>query len=316
MEVRPMQVESISFGSLAALKVKKPGVELTIVTQVGPRIAELMEPGGQNILFWDPANFKSTRKRGDWFLFGGHRVWTTRPGADEGEETYAIDNGLCTVKTASRRGQVSRLVITGAEHPIFKIQRSLVIVDNGLDCSVDVLNRVTNTSDMLWSGGLWGLTCTNPEGCRYFIPLPTEKPPFGWSPFGVTLFPNWAGHTSPFPNPQLALTDKFLLVDPQGTETKVAIEVPGGWMGCHTSSVNFYKMVAYDPVAIDRCPNRSNFAFYIGPGNFMVEMEVMGPWRTLRPGETLGLMERWVLLPPLAPENVDFGQLKQFRKGL
>jgi len=316
MEVRLMQVESANLDLLTGLKVRKPGVEMTIVTQVGPRIAELMAPGGPNILFWDPDGFKSARKRGEWFLRGGHRVWTTQPGADECEGTYAVDNEQCKVERDGDAGNVSRLVITGAEHPVFNIRRSLVVVDNGLECSVDVINRVTNTGDMLWSGGLWGLTCTNPEGCTYFIPLPTQKPPSGWSPFTVRFFPNWAGHTSPFPNPQLVWTEKFLVINPQGIETKVAIEVPAGWIGCYGPHVNFYKMVAYDQRIIDRCPNGTNIAFYIGPKNFMVEMEVMGPCVTLRPGETLELRERWVLLPPCAPENVDSGQLDTFKEGL
>jgi len=315
-----MQIEQTNFDLLTGLKVSKPGVEMVIVTQVGPRIAELRwRPGDPSILFWDPDGFKSTRKRGDWYLRGGHRVWTTQPGADECEGTYAPDNEQCKVEREGGDGKcgVTKLTVTGADHPVFKIQRSLVVEDNGLDGSVDVINRVTNTShEMLWSGGLWGLTCTAPEGCTYFIPLPTQKPPSGWSPFSVRFFPNWAGHASPFPNPQLAWTDRFLIITPQGTETKVAIEVPAGWIGCHDPHANFYKMVAYDPRTIDRCPNGMNVAFYIAPDRSMVEMEVMGPWVTLRPGETLELRERWVLLPPCVPENVDFAQLNQFRNGL
>jgi len=40
-------------------------------------------------------------------------------------------------------------------------------------------------------------------------------------------------------------------------------------------------------------------AFYVGPENFMVEMETMSPWVTLRPGETCEHEEIWLLTDPI-----------------
>ncbi len=54
----------------------------------GPRIAFFGRPGGENLLLWGPGKYK----RKDWELMGGHRLWITRPGADEAEETYSPDN--------------------------------------------------------------------------------------------------------------------------------------------------------------------------------------------------------------------------------
>lgn len=39
--------------------------------------------GRANLLFWDDAG---EHTRGPWRLYGGHRLWTTRPDADESEE--------------------------------------------------------------------------------------------------------------------------------------------------------------------------------------------------------------------------------------
>ena len=55
----------------------------------------------------------------------------------------------------------------------------------------------------------------------------------------------------------------------------------------------FAKHAAYQPDA--SYPLGTNLAVYVGPKNFMVEMETMGPSATLKPGQSLGLRETWVL---------------------
>ena len=55
----------------------------------------------------------------------------------------------------------------------------------------------------------------------------------------------------------------------------------------------FVKKVAHDRNAA--YPLGTNLAFYVGPDNFMVEMETMGPLATLKAGERLVHRETWVL---------------------
>ena len=42
-------------------------------------------------------------------------------------------------------------------------------------------------------------------------------------------------------------------------------------------------------------PMGTNIALYVGPDNFMVEMETMGPVVTVKPGQVLAHRETWVL---------------------
>ena len=98
-----MQIKNTSFDGLKAVEIKTSRARLILVTEIGPRIAHLSAIRGKaesrNLLFWD---FKKKYRRKDWMLRGGHRVWGTRPGADEAEETYAPDNGPADVSLDTR----------------------------------------------------------------------------------------------------------------------------------------------------------------------------------------------------------------------
>ena len=52
-------------------------------------------------------------------------------------------------------------------------------------------------------------------------------------------------------------------------------------------------IAAYDPAG--NYPLGTNLAVYIGPKNFMVEMETMGAFATLKPGQVLKHRETWLL---------------------
>src|SRR5829696_5072986 len=88
-----VRIANILHDGLAAVELVDRGVRLVIVHQVGPRIAWFGKR--DNLLFWDT---KGIHRRGDWRLRGGHRLWMTRPLADESEETYCADNAPCRVQ--------------------------------------------------------------------------------------------------------------------------------------------------------------------------------------------------------------------------
>ena len=72
-----MPWEKTRFEGLEALTFVRGRWRITAVCEMGPRIAFL--GGGENLLYWQ----KDGMVRGDWKLMGGHRVWLTRPMADE-----------------------------------------------------------------------------------------------------------------------------------------------------------------------------------------------------------------------------------------
>lgn len=293
-----MKIKGISFKGMHALQIKKGGIEITVLTEMGPRIVELRRPGGKNLLFWDS---EGKHYRGKWYLRGGHRVWITRPGAGETEESYAADNDECKITEESPK----KATIMGQKDLNFGIRRGITIEENKHPNSLDIVNILVNESDMLWSGGLWSLTCTDPDGKTYAIPLGSGGQDDTWDGFLIYTPKRWAGHTSMVNDPQLVMTEDLLIINPRGTESKREVQAFQGWIGCHAPDEGclFFKMMKYDQVRAAHYPDMCNTAYYIGPENFMVEMELMGPQQTVKPYQRICMRERWVLTDQTAWDN-------------
>lgn len=287
-----MQIRNTTFDKLAAVEIRTAKARMVIVTEIGPRVAHLSAIKGKtesrNLFFWDtPKKYQ----RGEWLLRGGHRIWGTRPLADESEECYSADNDPCKVRV-SKRG----VTVVGPKMDAYGVQKSLTVrvLD---DYTFEVESAVTNVSDMLWSGGAWSLTATLPKkGCTYGIPLGDGS---DWDLFAIVIPKAWGGHGAPVNDPRIALTEHCMIFTPGGRETKRMIQAPQGIMGMTdvTEKVSFLKHSPYDRDA--RYPMNCNLAFYNGPGNFMTEMESMGAESTLKPGEIARNVETWALRDPI-----------------
>jgi hypothetical protein len=275
-----LAIRDVEHAGLAAIELIARSQRLVIVHAVGPRIAWFGAVGRGNLLFWDAPQ---RHRRGDWQLRGGHRLWITRPGADESEETYAPDNLACRVRRL-RDG----CVVTAPLDPS-RLERSMVIRRRGPTWVVE--HRLRNAGDMLWSGGAWALTCTRPDrATRYRIPLDGGAPT--WDVVTLVIPRRWAGgHTSRLADRQLVLTDDALEVRPSGAEAKRMLSAPRGRLEMiDPARGTFVKTAAR---IRGTYPLDTNVAIYLGPRRFMVELETMSPIVTLPPGETLRHIEVW-----------------------
>ncbi|MCA1664988.1 MAG: hypothetical protein LC659_12075, partial [Myxococcales bacterium] len=220
-----------------------------------------------------------------------HRLWVTRPGADEAEETYAADNAPCRVDAGD--GEIAAAAPVDASG-IEKTLRVRVVGDGELV----VEHVLRNCGDMLWSGGAWALSCTRPRrGDSYGIPLGSDDE---WDAFSVVVPRRWGGgHTSLVADKQLDWHEHALVVRPTGRECKRMLQAPRGMVGMTSSRerVAFVKRASWDEAG--DYPLGTNIAFYVGPRSFMVEMETMSPLRQLKPGASLGHVERWQLRRPI-----------------
>jgi hypothetical protein len=184
------------------------------------------------------------------------------------------------------------VTVVSPADPALNVRRGLtvrVVSEN----RVEVENFIENTGPMLYSCGVWALTCTLPaEGTTYGIPLGDGS---DWDCFNLVMFKTWAGHFSGFDDDQISFTPDLLLLSPKGRETKrmlqaargiIAMDAPDG--GC-----TFAKRTGYDRSAA--YPLGCNMAFYVGPKNFMVELETLGPQVALKSGERAVNRESWAL---------------------
>lgn len=294
-------VTKTTIESADAVELRTPALRLVAVSAWGPRIAFLGKPGGDNLLLWKPGTYT----RGQWDLRGGHRVWVTRPGADECEDTYATDNAPCAVELLP-----DGFRITGGEHPANRTRRGISVTALN-DHTLRVDNFLTNTGDLLYSGGIWALTCTVPTpGTQYGIPVGDGSE---WDAFSMVLFRRWAGHgAGGFDDPQFQIKGDVLAIQPQGKENKRMLQSRHGIiaMSDPQRQLTFAKRAPLHDG--QPYPLNTNLAVYIGPDNFMVEMETMGHERTLRPGESLHHVETWVLRDGAIPLTPARGLLDLF----
>ncbi|MEO7427090.1 MAG: hypothetical protein ABI036_18020, partial [Fibrobacteria bacterium] len=215
-----------------------------------------------------------------------------RPGADEGEETYGEDNGACTVKITAKGVE-----IRGDVHPVHGTSKSLLIKVLA-DDTLQVDNRITNHSEMIWSGGVWGLTCTLPRaGTTYGIPLGREG---AWDIFVIGYPKTWGGgQTSLVNDPAIRLTENCMLIKPKGRVSKKMVQAPQGIIGMTepAEKISFLKRMDY--VDGGDYPMGCNLAYYAGKKNFMLEMETMAPNQSVLPGASITSRETWMLRKPV-----------------
>jgi hypothetical protein len=277
-------MKEIEYDGYKAIELKTDAVRIVAIRDFGPRIAHLSGLNGKNILLWEPEKYK----RGEWDLRGGHRVWVTRPGADEAEDAYVTDNESCEL-TMFEDG----FRLTSPVHEATNLQKGFEVKVVEQD-QIEVNNFVINRSELLYSGGIWALTCTVPGAeDSYAIPIGDGS---DWDCFSYTVFRCWGGHgKGGFHDEQWQIGEDALWIRPQGLENKRMIQSHKGMMAMldRQNQQVFIKQSDYDPCA--QYPLNNNMAAYIGPDNFMVEMESMGAQRTIKPGQALNHIERWSL---------------------
>lgn len=284
-----MKAKQVTWNGVKAVELSTPALSVVGVYEYGPRLSFFGKPGGDNLLLWDPEKYYRTAPGRDrWYLRGGHRAWMAGIGADECEMTYNSDNepAVCQMVDSGFR-------LTSAFDPQSQTRRGIEVraVD---DNTLEVDSFVKNEGDMLLGAAMWALTCSVPsKGTQYVIPLGDGT---CWDSACMVLFNQWAGHgQKSFADNQYVATQDAIVINPQGLENKRMIQSQSGIiaMSDPARGLTFAKKADYRSGG--RYPLNCNIAAYIGPGNFMVEMETMGEETTLKPGEELHHVETWKL---------------------
>jgi hypothetical protein len=277
-----MKIAETTFDGHAAFELVERRTRLVVVHSIGPRIAFFGRAGGANLLYWDETRAQA---RGDWRLYGGHRMWIARTGADESEETYAPDNAPCRVKRIANGIRVT------APLDASRIEKTIAIRARDGEWTIDHVLR--NASDMLWAGGVWALTATRPlRSTRYEVPLDGGDP--RWDVISIVIPRRWGGsHTTRIADPQFTLTDDALAFRARGVEGKRLAYAPRGTLTMADQRGLFTKVARV--VDGGAYPYGANIAAYLAPKSVMVELETMSPAQTLRPAQVQHHVETWTL---------------------
>lgn len=278
-----IQIENTVFDGLEAVRVRTEALELVVTTQVGPRIAFFARAGGENLLYWD----KDGVQRGAWKLYGGHRVWITRPLGDESEDTYLPDNDPCSVTRYA-----DGVDVCAPASPVSRIARGMEIRVEGERC-VRVRNYLRNEGSMIYSGGCWSPTCVKADK-EIEIPLGCGEETT-WDIVYMAIPRIFAGNVTQLDDDSVQMRGSSLFVTPKGRCVKRCVRAPQGVVQLHADGYIFRKTAAFSPY-LSYPMNGCNVAAFVGAGNFMAEMETFGGEEAIRPGQTIDNVERWEII--------------------
>jgi hypothetical protein len=273
-----------TFDGFEAVEISTSQWKMIMVTECGPRIAFLGKLDGENILYWD----KDGASKENWKLYGGHRVWITRPYADESEDTYMEDNAPCEVEIAE-----NSVIATANPHDFTKLSRGIK-VEVLSDDTFKVTNIIKNDGSLIYSGGVWSPTCINPEGKKIYVDLGEDDTT--WDIVKIIIPRKFAGNEVRINDEQITFTDDQMILTPKGVLTKRCVCAPKGrvYMNWAEKNITFTKQVSYNRngrYPLDGC----NVAVFLGDDNWMAEMETFGEEQVIRPGEIITNEEVWTV---------------------
>ena len=157
-------INRTKYDGFDSVEIISDKMRAVVVYEIGPRIAFFGKPKGKNLLYWK----KDGMERNGWKLYGGHRVWLTRPMADESEDTYLPDNDPCSLEI-----QNNTVIVTSPENSVNHLVKGMEI-ELVSENTIKVRNFVRNKGGLIYSGGVWSPTCIIPDDTQMIIPLGQE----------------------------------------------------------------------------------------------------------------------------------------------
>ena len=276
-------------------------VELVVTLDVGPRVIAYRLPGGFNVMKNYDATMGGTGEA-EWQLRGGHRFWLA---PEDLTRTYFPDNRPVEFVPD---GELAVTIVAPPEVE-YGVQKRMHLKLHPTGTKCDVTLTVTNTGTAATELAPWGPTVMAPGGVEV-IPLPAKSPHPGDKS-------NAASPADYAPNQELILWPYFDFADTRWTlgkkyillrqdvnkgPTKLGLAHRAGWVGYVNSNALFVKRFDYREGAVypDRGTRYQTFS-----NEDMLEMETVGEYVTLRPGESATLREQWELfggVPDVATE--------------
>jgi hypothetical protein len=297
-------IETVAFnGWQNNLRLCNGAVELIVTLEVGPRILSYKKCGGFNPLkiFEDQAGATGEQI---WRSRGGHRLWIA---PEDKVTTYFPDNApVAWEKLGDLRVKLASLPETANG-----LQKEIEIALDPTGTGVEIIHRVTRIDSTPAYLAPWALTVMTPGGTAV-IP----QPELGQHP--RDLLPNRNLVLWPYTDmsdPRWRFGRKYILLrqDPAGVPTKVGLAHALGWSGYLVGGVFFLKRYPWNPEMIYP-DNGCNLEVFSNAR--MLELESIGPLRSLGPQQTLEHVERWELHDgPAALDAVNpEGQIDEFLK--
>jgi hypothetical protein len=272
------------YGWEGAYRMTNGTVELVFVPQIG-RVMRYGFVGGANLLWENTALWGKTAAPAevkDWINYGGDKLWPAPqerwgwppdPYLDGSPHTVTVlpDNRLRVESPFSEK------------HGI-RFVREITLAASGTE--VTFLNTMINASDRDQRWSVWQVT-------QIDDPDVTEMPSHahGRNPKGYYVFPEAE------PEAGMLTQEKGLVRLRRSAvkASKIGGDSPKGWIAARRGTLRLTMSATYEP-GQEYPDNGSMLEIYTNPDPLRyIELELLGPIRTLRPGEKTAFTTRWRL---------------------
>ncbi len=290
-----MPITTVScLGLPDCIQLSNGNVDLIVTTKVGPRILHYGPSGGQNHLGHFPDSSVKTAL-GAWKPYGGHRLWVW---PEVFPATYAPDNDPIEHSIHGDLSITLRRPIDGAS---IEKQIRITVAPSGSKVSLEH----TIVSHNLWPVDIavWAVTIVG-SGTAIVPRVPFQShddyPP-ATQPLALCAFTD-------LQDPRFTLGLKYILLraDPaRSNSQKFGLRNKEGWAAHLLGDELFVKRFNHENRA-DYPDYGVNTEIYV-EGAFQ-EIELLGPRRTVWPGESLTMSEEWHLFQGIKVDQGATGQ--------
>lgn len=283
-------------------------LELVATTDVGPRIIRCALKDGDNVFFNAPADLGKTG--GDqWRPYGGHRLWHA---PEAKPRSYAPDNSPIEHEWD---GQV--LTLREPTESSTGIEKQIAIRISADKATAEITHTLINHGTWDVDLAAWALSVMAPGGRAIlpqepFIPFPQKLTPA--RPLVLWNYTNMSDPRFTWGEKLIQLRQDPTAKNPQKFGTVTTL----GWGAYENKGTVFLKYARHNPDAA--YPDFGcSWEVYTNPA--MLELETLSPLQKLRPGDSVGHVERWsVRKVPLATDETDILQklepaIKELRDG-
>ena len=266
-------------------------VELVVTADVGPRIIRYGFVGGQN-LFVELEQDLGATGGDDWRLYGGSRLWVAPEdrvysyGADNQPVDISISGNRLTAQAPTENTGVQKRI----ELELASEGTEVRVVYGLANRTIWPLRIATWVLTMMRPGGV-GITTLPPRGTHPEILAPTN-------PVVLFAFTNMGDSRWSWLERHIVLRQDPNNSDPE----KIGLYNPAT-RGAYLLDGELFVKKFQAPEGEEYPDMGSSFEIFTNES--FLELETLGPMRTLQPGESMDHLEVWSLHRPVSVERWD-----------
>ena len=260
------------------MRITNGAIQVEVLAAAGPRVIGLRRASSPANLLAETPDLGWETALGRYELLGGHRLWIAPEDPDMG--AVPDSEGLAVEIL------VDGLRLTGAVDLATGCVRSIEVRLDPVLASLTVLHRVDNRGPRSLELAPWSITQLPLGGLAL---LPQRPAVAGHRPRpnrNLVLWPY-----SSWEDPRLRIRDGLVAVHAvAGAELKVGFLDDTGWVAYVRDGTALVRR--FDPNPTE-APSDLGCNVETYCGSHYLELEILGPMRLLRPGESTTLLERW-----------------------